>query len=396
MEQLQTMNADLMKAARRRQWPGTGPADERLLTVCENLTTAAELLPRRRTDVRPMRPEVEADLDAAKARLMHVLYVGAHGVQVALNRDLRDLAVMPASKRAALPAESMKRTVEARDRMAAFEQLAGSYVSGTFPAALRRRAQTGGGARPAAAGAGHLGHPGPPRPGRSPHSRDDDAHRADPGAHRLRQPDAAARRSRDRRDRTPPVPHPPRAGARVSPSELGRPRDEPGRSSHRLARTPARAADLVMAANEIRAAMLEIIHDRTGVASVETLAATVDLKQVSQTLQLGLATSTDLAYALREATADPHLLASARGVNAMAMALEARGPYGNVSTEAWVRPVDHAQDRPVALPDMVRDSLTRAADQVTQAAKTAAGAAAFVSAPEGIPAARTSARQSDS
>ena len=136
MEQLETMNGNLMKAARRRQWPGTGPADERLLQVCENLTLAAELLPRRRTDIRPMRTQVRADLEAAKARLMHVLYVGAHGVQVALNRDLRDLAVMPAAKRATLPAESMKRTVEARDRMAAFEQLAGSYVSATFPAAL--------------------------------------------------------------------------------------------------------------------------------------------------------------------------------------------------------------------------------------------------------------------
>ena len=282
-----------------------------------------------------MRPEVRADLEAAKARLMHVLYVGAHGVQVALNRDLRDLAVMPAAKRAALPAESMKRTVEARDRMAAFEQLAGSYVSGTFPAALHGEHKPLPGARPAAAGAGHLGHPGPPRPGRNHHSRDDDARRADPGAHRLRHPDAAARRGRDRLDRTQPVPHPPRARARVRPSELGRPRDDVGAAG--TVRGRRLDPDLVMAANEIRAAMLELIHDRTGPASVETLAATVDLKQATQTLQLGLATSTDLAYALREATADPHLLASARGVNAMAMALEARGPYGNVSTEAWVR-----------------------------------------------------------
>jgi hypothetical protein len=50
----------------------------------------------------------------------------------------------------------------------------------------------------------------------------------------------------------------------------------------------------------------------------------------------------------------------ARGVNAMAMALEVRCPHGNVSTETWVRPVDHAQDRTIALPDMVRESLTRA------------------------------------
>lgn len=34
MAQLQTMNVALMKAARRRQWPGEGPADERLLRVC--------------------------------------------------------------------------------------------------------------------------------------------------------------------------------------------------------------------------------------------------------------------------------------------------------------------------------------------------------------------------
>ena len=102
MEQLETMNGNLLKAARKRQWPGEGPADERLLQVCENLTLAAELLPRRRADIRPMRKQVRADLEAAKARLMHVLYVGAHGVQVALNRDLRDLAVMPAAKRATL------------------------------------------------------------------------------------------------------------------------------------------------------------------------------------------------------------------------------------------------------------------------------------------------------
>ncbi|TQM63748.1 hypothetical protein FBY41_0094 [Humibacillus xanthopallidus] len=68
------------------------------------------------------------------------------------------------------------------------------------------------------------------------------------------------------------------------------------------------------------------------------------------------------------------------------MALEAQGPYGNVSTEAWVRPVDHAQDRPIAIPDIVRESLTRAADHAAQATATAAGAASSLATPDGMPA----------
>ncbi|TQM63785.1 hypothetical protein FBY41_0137 [Humibacillus xanthopallidus] len=381
MEQLQTMNASLMKAARRRQWPGEGPGDDRLLRVCENLTTAAGLLPRRRTDVRPMRPEVRSDLDAAKARLVHVLYVGAHGVQVALNRDLRYLAAMPASKRAALPAESMKRTVEARDRMAAFEQLAGSYVWGTFPAALHGE---------------HKPLPEPDRLRQALATWDIQAHRALAGAITAATMTLIAQTQAHTAFASQTLL---RAGAETGSIEPGqyRTRLAPALESAQaswvglatawgqLAPSGGRGLerDLVTAANEIRAATLEIIHEGTGVASVETLAARVDLKQVAQTLQFGLATSTDLAYALLEATADPHVLASARSVNALAMALEARGTYGNVSTEAWVRPVDHAQDRPVALPDLVRISLTRAVERVTQAVTTAAGAAAFISAPDG-------------
>lgn len=353
------------EAGRRRQWPGPCPADDRLLTVCENDTTAAELLLRRRTDVRPMRPKVAADLEAAKARLMHVLYVGAHGVQVDLNRDLRDLPVLPAAKRSALPAESIKRTVEVRDRMAAFEQLAGSYVCGTFPAALHGE---------------HKPLPELDRLREAPAGWDIQAHRALVGATTAATMMLIAQTQAHTAFASQTLL---RAAAETGSIEAGQyrtrlaPALESGQASWvALATTWAQLApqsgrrldpDLVIAANEIRAAMLEIIHERTGVASVESLAATVDLKQVSQILQLGLTTSTDLAYALREATADLHLLASPRGVNAMAMVLEAHGPYGNVSTEAWVRPVDHAQDRPVTLPEIVRDSLTQAADQVIHA-----------------------------
>ncbi|WP_404388807.1 hypothetical protein [Humibacillus xanthopallidus] len=380
MAQLEAMNGSLLKAARKRQWPGTGPADERLLQVCENLTLAAELLPRRRTDIRPMRKQVRADLEAATARLMHVLYVGAHGVQVALNRDLRLLAVMPAARRATLPAESMKRTVEARDRMACFEQLVASYVSATFPAALHGE---------------HKPLPEPDRLRQALATWDIQAHRAlartttaatimlvaQTQAHTAYATQTLLRAASETR-----AIEPRQYRDRLAPALEAAQASWVALATTWAQLAPARGRrlrpDLVVAANEIRAALLELTHDHTGPATVETLAATVDLKHAAQTLQLGLATSTDLAYALREATTNPDLLASAREVNAIAMALEALGPHGNVSPEAWVRLADHAHDRPVALPDTIRDSLTRAAEHTAYATTTAAGAAAALSAPD--------------
>jgi hypothetical protein len=379
MEQLETMTGTLMKTARRQAWPGSGPADERLLTVCENLTAAAELLPRRRTDIRPMRPEVEADLDAAKARLMHVLYVGAHGVQVALNRDLRTLAAMPPARSGHLPADSVKRTRESRDRIAAFEHLAGSYVHATFPAALHGE---------------HRPLPEPDRLAQALATWDIQAHRAlasgtTPSTMMLVAQTQAhlafASQTLLRAAAETGAIEPIQYRTRLEPAL-----EEAQASWVSLAGTwadlatrcePRLTPDLVIAAKEIRAALLELTHDRSGPANVETLSARMDLKTLSQTLQLGLETSADVAYAAREATADPNLLASARGVNAMAMAMEARGPYGNVASEAWVRPEDHLQDRPVTLPDMLLESLIVAAAKAAHVTTAAASATAFIGSP---------------
>lgn len=393
MDQLQTMNNSLMKASRGLRWPGTGPGDNRLLTVCENLTTAAGLLPRRRTDVRPMRPEVEADVHAAKARLMHVLYVGAHGVQVALNRDLRDLTAMSAARRAALPAEALKRTAEARDRVAAFEQLAGSYVAATFPTALHGE---------------HKPPPEPDRLGQALATWDIQAHRAlsgDPLAGTIAliaQTQAHAAFASQTLLRAGAV-----IGAighgdyctRLAPALESAQASWVGLATVWAQLAPSRGlrpgVELIRAANEIRAATREIIHDRPSLTSIEVLAATVDLKQVSHTLQLGLTTAADLAYTVRESTTDSNVLGSARGVNTMAMELEARGPHGNASTESWVRPADHVRDRTVPLPDIVRKLLVRAADRAVEGATTAAGAAVYLGAPDGSSAAKTSGLKPD-
>ena len=67
---------------------------------------------------------------------------------------------------------------------------------------------------------------------------------------------------------------------------------------------------------------------------------------------------------------------------------EARGPYGNVSNEAWVRPEDHLLDRTVTLPDFLLKSITLAAGRTADLTTRAAGAAAFVNAPGRVHAAK--------
>jgi len=73
--------------------PGPGPKDQRLLEIADNLLRARNLVERYGQDVQPTDAEARADIAAARARVMHTLYVGAHGTAVALREyanDLRD------------------------------------------------------------------------------------------------------------------------------------------------------------------------------------------------------------------------------------------------------------------------------------------------------------------
>lgn len=92
MEQLQGISRTMLRT-HQGNWPGDGPTDPRLLQISGNLLKASERVTHRRDDVHPMRPEVREDLSAAKARLLHTLYIASHGVNVALGRD----ATSPAS-----------------------------------------------------------------------------------------------------------------------------------------------------------------------------------------------------------------------------------------------------------------------------------------------------------
>jgi hypothetical protein len=72
-------------------WPGPGPQDQRLLEIARNLSRARDLVERYGRDVQPTGDEARADIAAARARVMHTLYVGAHGTAVALRDYANDL-----------------------------------------------------------------------------------------------------------------------------------------------------------------------------------------------------------------------------------------------------------------------------------------------------------------
>jgi hypothetical protein len=90
MQQLQAMTAAHHRR-HRTGWPGEGPADERHLEIADCFARAEDLITRHRTPEPPLNAVELADLAAARTRIMHALYVGSHGVNVAVGRHLRQL-----------------------------------------------------------------------------------------------------------------------------------------------------------------------------------------------------------------------------------------------------------------------------------------------------------------
>ncbi len=93
MIRLQAVGRGIGRSVSVNRWPGSGPTDERLSQVAYNLARAANLVERFGRDVQPTTPEIRGDIAAACSRVMHALYVGAHGTSVALieyQKSLRD------------------------------------------------------------------------------------------------------------------------------------------------------------------------------------------------------------------------------------------------------------------------------------------------------------------
>ena len=117
MQRLDSMSQAMHRTQLRQGWPGDGPADERLLHVAETFTRATDLIDRRGRHIRPVDPAVRADLDAARMRIMHTLYLGAHGVAVATQQHVETsvpvAGASPAARAAACPEGRTRYTVGA-------------------------------------------------------------------------------------------------------------------------------------------------------------------------------------------------------------------------------------------------------------------------------------------
>lgn len=142
MIRLQAVGRGIGRSVSVNRWPGPGPTDERLSQIAYNLSRAANLVERFGRDVQPTTPEIRGDIAAARSRVMHALYVGAHGTTVALTeyqKDLRDRLETASRRHTPLSDRPNPKNVAAAqvmiDRLGVFEQLGAAYVA-AHPVAL--------------------------------------------------------------------------------------------------------------------------------------------------------------------------------------------------------------------------------------------------------------------
>ena len=383
IRQLQTMSEAMHRAGLGRAWPGDGPADDRLLRLAESFTRAADLINRQGAPRSPLSEPQRDDVQAARTRIVHTMYVGSHGIAVVVGRHVRDLEMKMAKRGGLTTGDSLRRARAAYERLAAFEQSAGAVVADAYPRDL-----TG-------------------------------EHREPPAAGRLAQAlaswDVLAHRGLMARVDTADLMLTARTQALIltagntlmgAAADLGhldrqqyatrlRPALEVSQEQWEtiaglwkdLTPPSARRVDpgLAMAAVETRAALHELLQNGTAVASASLIAQRIDLSRVGRLVQQALATNLDLARVTHEATTDPQLSAAARAVNMMATAARRRDPrYAHTVDDsplaAWVTPRDLLANRAVPLPEQVRTELTAAANSLVDVNRTAISGAAFLDA----------------
>ena len=376
MRRLESMSKGMHRTQVRQGWPGDGPADERLLHVAETLTRAADLIGRRGGHIRPTDTAVRADLDAARMRIMHTLYVGAHGVGVAAREHVRDVELSTRGK-SSRESRGVPRGQDAINRLAAFEQLAGAYVGNRYARAAQGE---------------HVRGPyGTDRLQQALIGWDIQAHRtlaATPAAANLL---LASRTQAGIATAAGAILH---AGARTGHVDTHA-------YQHRLAPTldatqvawthvasrwaemtsPADRTDLdlVHAAGELRAAVREVAHDKTTWARPDVMAGRVDLGEAAQHLQQALSAAVDVACVIRDVAAqDTNLTGPARAMSHRANADIDRtaDPRQRGEDVVWVTPGDVYANRTVAIPEPVRAGLVDATDTLVQTAGNAMSAAA--------------------
>ena len=309
-------------------WPGTGFLDPRLAEITTNLTEAHTQL--RQTGLeqadRPARHQW-AEQQAARARIMHTVYVAAHGTTLALTARRNEITARqvrsrrrsgPPPRRPAGQHPEIRGATQLISQLAVAEQFAAGYVADHPPGPIVPPAVST--LLPEA------------RLERVLAVWDVQAHRTLAG-----QPDpidlvriartqatlavvtgiiteAAARTG------TLPPDNVPRLREALQDSQLGWTRT--ARRWSELATVYATPDPLLIdAARAVRATLTAVAATPTGWAPPDQIAARVDLPTTLTTLRLSMIAATGLAHAIRTTAAhDPGLTAPARTINVRARA----------------------------------------------------------------------------
>lgn len=360
-------------------WPGPGPADERLLTVAETFDRATDLIKRNGPGhSHAVSADVSEDIAAARMRIMHTLYVGAHSVGVAMQEHVKDLRALATAegfdptKRG--PWGSARRS-DMIARLDTFEQLAGGYVNGRFTRAAH----------------GELVPP-PPCANRLQDALiawDIQAHRtlaAQATAPNLllvaRTQAAIATTAAVVLDAAASTGHIDQQGyrERLSPA-IDASQEAWTRSAGRWAAlaSPARTeVALGRSAKEVYAAARGIAHDKTTWATPQVMASRVDLAEIAHSLQQALTAAVDVAHLARAVAAtNEDLTGPARVLSRLAHTeAEAAVERGERTSKdvMWVTPATIRSNELIALPDPVRAALVNVSNAVITTATRAMSA----------------------
>lgn len=364
MDRLDTHAQQMHRSQLRAGWPGPGPDDERLLRIAETFTRACDLVERfHRPVAQPGRRETaRADTAAARMRVVHALHVAGHGVLVAVRHHLDAETRRTAGPRDLKTTRAIPRSLEARRRLEVFERLVGAYVGGRYVAAVS----------------------GEHRPPLEEHDRLRTALVAwDIHTHRVLAYDptpanvALLARTQAYLMTTTSV----LLNAAASAGDL--PAEQTSRCVPALEAAQTAWADvatswgrlagpgpirsdreLLAAADEVRAALVEVTHGGSTLATPTLIAARVDLPEVVHVLQQASAAAVDLAHVLRDASEDLQLQVPARAAlvafTASAQAAPDEYPWRRGEPEPLASPVDPRAllcNENVALPGPVKTHL---------------------------------------
>jgi hypothetical protein len=365
-------------------WPGLEPMDERLLEIARNLSRAADLVERYGQDVQPTSAETRADITAARARVMHTLYVAAHGTAVALGEyanDLRNRLHLDTQRRRPVGLRPTVREIEAAEavlsRFGVFEQVAAGYVA----------------AHPVTASVLGEVRPTPPttrlqsalsawdiQVHRTLAARTDAADLVRLGRVQALIASAAAIVTEAAGEK-----------AEIDPEMVRRLTVTLDASQVAWSRMAKRWGELTgqdsrpdpalaRAASEVRAAISATACNPTGWATPDQIAGRVDLKRALKSLHLSMVGAVDLAHIAREVAAtDPTLTAPARVI-----VMRAQGEAEIAREQAltgyegmtWASSRQIATNQAIPLPEPARRGLVNLSNDVIVACNRAVAAAA--------------------